>query len=98
MSSLKFQLLENWQGNSGYWGPRRSRSNTDLSKVRIQLLNFVLKVGCPTLYHFEVEEGGLTYFPSDKLAALKSCWNLSKASLITELSGRIEEGPLGLNS
>ena len=56
------------------------------------------KVGCPTLYHLEVDGGGLTYFPSDKLAALKSRWNLSKASLITELSGRIEERPLGLSS
>ena len=38
------------------------------------------------------------YLPSGKLAAWKSCSNLSKASLMTELSGSIEEGPLGLSS
>ena len=38
------------------------------------------------------------YLPSGKLAAGKSCSNLSKASLITELSGSIEEGTLGLSS
>ena len=38
------------------------------------------------------------YLPSGKLAAWKSWSNLSKASLITELSGNIEEGPLGLSS
>ena len=38
------------------------------------------------------------YLPSAKLAAWKSCSNLSKASLITELSGSIEKGPLGLSS
>ena len=35
------------------------------------------------------------YLPSGKLAAWKSCSNLSKVS---ELSGSIEEGPLGLSS
>ena len=54
--------------------------------------------GCPTLYHFALEGGGLMYLPSGKLAAWKSCPNLSKVSLITELSGSIEEGPLGLRS
>ena len=43
LPSLMFQLLENWQGNFGYRGPRRFRSNADLSKVHIQLLNFILK-------------------------------------------------------
>ena len=47
--------------------------------------------GCPTLYHFAVEGGGLMYLPSDKLVAWKSCSHLSKASLITELSGSIED-------
>ena len=38
------------------------------------------------------------YFPSGKLEALKSCSNLSKASLRYGLSGSIDEGPLGLSS
>ena len=43
LPSLMFQLLENWQGNFGYRGPRRFRSNADLGEVRIQFLNFILK-------------------------------------------------------
>ena len=49
LSSLMFQLLKDWQRDFGYWCPRRSRSNTDLGKVRIQLLDFVLKSGLSNL-------------------------------------------------
>ena len=56
------------------------------------------KQGRPTLYHFEVDGGGFMYLPSGKLEALKSCSNLSKASLMCRLRGSIDEGPLGLSS
>ena len=72
--------------------------NTDFGKICIQLLYFLLITGLSLLYDLAVEGGCLMYLPSGKLVAWKSCSDISKASLITELSGSIEEGPQDLSS
>ena len=45
---------------------------TFLHKLRLEQ-GRVPKGQVPTLYHLEVDGGGLTHLPSGKLAALKSC-------------------------
>ena len=67
-------------------------------KICIELLHFSLKWELPNLYHFAVEAGGLINFPSGRLAALKSCSNLSRASFKVGLTGSMAQGPLGLSS
>ena len=94
LPSLVFQFLKNWYGNLAHRSPRGFRSNTDFCKICIQLLYFLLVTGLSQL----VPLCSGRYFPSGKLAAWISRSNLSKASLITELSGSIDEGPLGLSS
>ena len=74
-----------------------------LAKSAFKSWSFSEKQGCPTLYHLEVEGGGLWvfgggfgYLPSARFAAVRSL--LNQASLIPELRGNIADGPVGLSS
>ena len=66
-----FQFFENWEGNLAHRSPGGLSRDTDLGKVCIEFLYFVL-ITRPTLYLLAVDGGVSMYLSSGKFAAWKS--------------------------